>query len=544
MSAARVSRNVRRTLIPLCLAALALQGSPWASTADAAPGKGGATDKPAAAPAPPKRAATYDFQPIDDAIAAGDWQGAASSAEAVLADPTLATAHAGAWARVGAAMQSGNLPYAALASYLEGVRVQPAAVAPYYTDILKLGEQLREVTWVGQIAGADFSVPVDAVTRSELAMAAARYQFSDASWATTSSLLGLVDKDGPQALDALILQGISLAQQSRYEAALEPLLAAREQLATRAGTPPRDAHFRNTLDLNIARTYYGAGNYGRAMEFFAKVEREDASWPEANFERAWAHFMVNDMNGVLSLLMTHSSPFFDGWYFPEAELLRAQALFLMCKFPDASAAIDEFQAGYRPILDATRAASSGMSPAEAWDDGRRAVAGEATALPRSLLSRFTRDERFKTSISAIALADDDLAKLDRLSDQPFAARVRAALVARRDARVAEEGARVLDWAREAATELDGMLTDIELARIDLLSFQADQLEKAAAMGKPPPPPPVPRKLRKDVKKKAGKQIWPFEGEYWADELGYFRVDTRPECPKELQRVIGQPEGAP
>jgi tetratricopeptide (TPR) repeat protein len=462
----------------------------------------------------------------------------------VIADPALAGAHAGAWARLGAAMQAGNLPYAALAAYLQGVRVQPAAVAPYYPDVLKLGEQLREVAWVGEIAGADFSVPIDAATRSELAMAAARSQFSQEAWATTSSVLGLVDKDGPQALDALILQGISLAQQSRYEAALEPLLAAREQLATRGATPPRDAHFRNMLDLNIARTYYGAGNYGRAMEFFAKVERDDASWPEANFERAWAHFMVNDMNGVLSLLMTHTSPFFDGWYFPEAELLRAQALFLLCKFPDASTAIDSFQEGYRPLLEATRAAASNMTAAEAWDDGRRAVAGEPTQLPKSLLSRFTWDERFKTAISAVALADADLSTLDRLAGQPFAARVREALVARREARVAEEGARVLDWAREAAAELDGMLTDIELARIDLLSFQADQLEKAAALGKPPPPPPTPRKLRKDVKKKAGKQIWPFEGEYWADELGYFRVDTRAECPKELQRVVGQPEGSP
>ena len=27
----------------------------------------------------------------------------------------------------------------------------------------------------------------------------------------------------------------------------------------------------------------------------------------------------------------------------------------------------------------------------------------------------------------------------------------------------------------------------------------------------------------------------WQGEYWADELGYYRIDTKPECPENMMR---------
>ena len=121
-------------------------------------------------------------------------------------------------------------------------------------------------------------------------------------------------------------------------------------MSARERASGRDERFRAVLDLNIARTYFALGNWGRAMEYYGRVPRSDAAWPEAQFERAWAHFRADDMPGTVALLITHDSPFFEDWYFPEGELLRAQALFLMCKFPQTTKEIDEFQASYAPIL--------------------------------------------------------------------------------------------------------------------------------------------------------------------------------------------------
>ena len=110
--------------------------------------------------------------------------------------------------------------------------------------------------------------------------------------------------------------------------------------------------FRNVVELNLARAYYAAQNWGRAIQYYGMVDRGSTYWPEAQFEIAWAHFRGEDMPGSLARLHSLQSPFFgDDWYFAEADLLRIYALFMMCKFPDASDRADVFAEKYEPIAD-------------------------------------------------------------------------------------------------------------------------------------------------------------------------------------------------
>jgi hypothetical protein len=37
---------------------------------------------------------------------------------------------------------------------------------------------------------------------------------------------------------------------------------------------------------------------------------------------------------------------------------------------------------------------------------------------------------------------------------------------------------------------------------------------------------------KSVKK--NERLWPYEGELWADELGYYRIQAKPDCPAGFQ----------
>ena len=39
-------------------------------------------------------------------------------------------------------------------------------------------------------------------------------------------------------------------------------------------------------------------------------------------------------------------------------------------------------------------------------------------------------------------------------------------------------------------------------------------------------------LRKQGRRR-GYRYWPFEGEYWADELGHYVYATRPDCPADM-----------
>jgi len=58
------------------------------------------------------------------------------------------------------------------------------------------------------------------------------------------------------------------------------------------------------------------------------------------FERAWSHFMLEDYVGAMSMLETLRTPWFDDWYWAEADMVRVWSLFLTCKFPTAQAEIE------------------------------------------------------------------------------------------------------------------------------------------------------------------------------------------------------------
>ena len=161
--------------------------------------------------------------------------------------------------------------------------------------------------------------------------------------------------------DAQAFRGVILSVWGKHAQALAPLVTAQ---AT-GKQYQKGERFDDLMDLNIARAYYGAGNWGQSIAYYAKVDRNSAYWPEANFERAWAHFRADDMQGAIALLHNHQSPFFDEWHFPEADLLRAYSLFLMCKFPEASARIDRFVNTHEPRQKTMDAALATITPREA-----------------------------------------------------------------------------------------------------------------------------------------------------------------------------------
>ena len=85
-------------------------------------------------------------------------------------------------------------------------------------------------------------------------------------------------------------------------------------------------------------------------------------------------------------------------------------------------------------------------------------------------------------------------------------------------------------------ELGQMISDTEISRLDMLNLEKRLYEQAAASGEMAET----RKMaQRDVKIRKGYVSWPYEGEYWADEVGYYRVNAVAECPQGLTVGGGQ-----
>ncbi len=479
-----------------------------------------------ALPMPSMEERAAAFGEIDDAVKAGDDARAADLLLALSEDPTQEVFHAEALARLGAAIEDMGYPSAALHAYARALQIDADMVSSVAPKALELAVQEGDEALLQDVFAANVGIDVDDATRGRVALLAARDAHSKGNYGTAVAFLKMVPATSPAYAEAKALEGVVLSHTQHYAEAVASL-----QIALAAGSERDDIdRWTNLMNLNIARAWFGAGEFVRAIEYFAKVDRDSPYWPETQFERAWAHFRLDDLNGTLGLLATHSSPFFQQEYFPEAALLEIYSLFLLCKFPSASEHIDAFQARFSTMRDQIRAVT-GEDPQTLFDTMRRDVdATGGTELPIMVVRPFRHEDRFADAVAAADRLDGEAARLARAGGA-WADTAEGWLRQRRDELIEVEGRRVRDRARRMDDELSAMLDNAELNKLDILQMESRMYERASYTG-------VMEKARRvvdrDIRVRKGYRWWPYEGEYWADEIGWFRINTQPECPESLR----------
>lgn len=468
------------------------------------------------------------FQVYDEAIEKGQKKAAADALLPIVDDEEVCAVHGLAWQRLGDLYRDFDMDYSALLAYARAIEADPEVGKQVIGTALELSDALGDSRVLGPILAKNVGIAEDPAVRSQVAYLAARHNVQNGEYGIALGMLLMVDKKSDTFTDAEALRGIVLANQGRYNDALAPLLTAQALGAKQE----KSDRFLSAVGLNVARAYFGAGNYPRAVEYYAKIDRGSDFWPDAWFEKAWSHFRAQDMNGAVGVLMVHDSPFYRDQYWPEADLLRAYSLFLMCKFKDATKEIDAFDARYQPIKDALDSVLADYEAIDGWNDGVALVKGGDTKVAPSIIRDFAKDERFLGAVDTVDKAEEELGRLRGQSANPFANRAMKVLLKRQTTIRQEEGARIVAKATTSRDELAEMLANLKITKLDMMQFETRQLEQAAVTGELDTGDRI-GQLRK-LRTRPGTRMWPWQGEYWADEVGYYNVVSRPDCPDSLK----------
>ena len=470
------------------------------------------------------------FGPVDEAFKAGRKGEVADLLVEIIDQEELhVQLRAEAYARLGKVLQSFDLPYSALVAYQGALATDAVLTQDSAKTAIALADDVGDTAILEKVFADNLGLEVSAETRSRMAYLAAREAHSRGMYPLALASLTMVVETDPFYPEAKALEGVTQSLLGNPNGALAPL-----QVALGTGQAlKRPARFMNTVRLNLARAYYAASNWPRAIEYFAKVERDSRQWPEAQFERSWAHFRLEDTNGVLSLLQTHDTPFLQEHYFPEASLLRVYSLFLMCKFPEATKEIDQFKAKYEPKIAELRAVES-RSPADLFDAMSKHVEKGRSDLPRMITWKFEDEDRFNDSLAAVRSAEDEKKRLMNVAANPFSGWATDEVEKRRVALIQTEGRRIQSRAKRMADELAQMMNDVEISKLDMMDFERRLFQAASAKGDMlDKRDTVLRKQRI----KPNERYWPWEGEYWADEVGYYRIESKPDCPQGMTQGI-------
>jgi hypothetical protein len=317
-----------------------------------------------------------------------------------------------------------------------------------------------------------------------------------------------------------------------------------------AGTSSRDAAAesrRQRALLQLARLAYTRGDDARAQALYGRISRAAPEWLDALFESSWSYFRKGQDEKALGNLLTLHAPFFQGRYYPESHILKALLLYQNCRYADARRALAEFDARYRALHDGLAATLAALPTAQAAVESV-SHGGASAQIPeaaREEVTRIASSPELRVGLIQIAQMAAELDSIDR---RP-AAFQRSALAQTAVPRLREAR---LDLLQSVGDRLRARIGSERAELRELigqalrLDFEIAGREKEIAAEPSAGAAVVQRRTRPQLDD--DEELWPFEGEYWRDELGSYRFQLGRRCarpsPPATQQVLVPPPAKP
>ena len=321
-------------------------------------------------------------------------------------------------------------------------------------------------------------------------------------------------------------------------AAFEAVLAA-SQGSAGDGSGERD-RYRDLARLALARVRYTAARPGQgeldaprvalledALETWQEIPFGAEAGLEAFFEESWALYLLDESPRALGHIHGLLAPQLRERPHPEALVLRATIYFEHCRFESARRTVDDFHARFDPLLAALERVEGSVAETEAGYALLEAVRSERSVLPgdvgrgeASEVVRAALDDRelarLVVSVRAIDAESERLAHASpEIREGSLGMRIAQELALARSFTVELGGRLVRDRLARVSGSLRDHMNEIDTVALEIDTVTRRALEDGTALTREP-------ERAAPIVAVQGDQVWPFDGEYWEDELPYYR----------------------
>jgi tetratricopeptide (TPR) repeat protein len=446
--------------------------------------------------------------------------------------------------------------YSAAISYFDRI-VQKGAAHPHYNETLQwLAALTRDVPdsagvleKIGKYDRTELENPQLSAVRDELYFLLGKYFYTKNKFKEAVELFNNVNPKSPFYVQAKLFEGATHVREYDAKPAVESF---KEVLrVAEESSDPKVRPFQDLANLSLARVFYSTGQFVLATKYFDRVSPDSYDWPNSLFESSWANFMLKQAgySKALGNIHTLRAPFFEYFIKPEsaAEALTVKATiyFYNCLFDRASDAMTEFDESVPDIrkgLD--ELLKKNTDNAQFFDaavkirmgrSGMKAVverAARAVLTDRSLAKRFEYVRELDKEMTAHEKADMAW-KSTAVANNIF-----SDLGVNRALMVNEAGEMARKRIERLVGEFAALTVRVTKIKYEILDGEKRQEEEDLR---------AEQQKNRDRKAKEivtinvddEHQFWPFTGEYWRDELGYYRYKLANKCGR-----TGAPEGAP
>ena len=429
--------------------------------------------------------------------------------------------------------------YSASLSYFDRI-VQKGAGHRYYNKTLQwlaslsqyLPDSAGVLDKIGKYTRADLEQPALEPVRNQLFFLLGRFHYTKGNFKDALDLFTAIPEDSEYFARAKFFEGITYVRQYQAKPAADAFKAILRKNEEHPDKTTRE--FAELANISLARTFYSLHQFPQAVKYFDRVPQTSPEWLSSLFESSWAQFQMDGDSKALGNIHTLNAPFFENDFYPESIILKAVIYFQRCNYERAMAAVAEFNDSY-PALKKDIDGVIAKYPDNADFYGyvvkiRNGEGGLPDRVQRAADGALS-DKTLAKNLDYVAELDRELRQVDK-SDPAWkstaiAGNILQDLTLQKSLAANEAGSLARERLRRLSTEIQDLVKQAIKIEYETLNAQKGQLsalskgESSNAHGG--------RKPQLDVVADEEHEKWPFDGEYWQDELGYYRVKVLDQC---------------
>lgn len=333
-------------------------------------------------------------------------------------------------------------------------------------------------------------------------------------------------------------EGVINAEQGKFKSsvmAFRDVMQAQPVLTGDARQAREIQDLKELALLNIARIYFGLERFDNADTYYAQIRRDSVYWPESLYERAWTNFWRQDLNHTLGLLLTVQSPYFSKQeYIPEVTILRALTFFNLCEYDEVERILIGFENEAKPVVaelktfvNQYRSRENQQLADQAFDTYFTRPHANSR-LQEAMFSRILRNRELAALIRHMDLMDEEIAEINATKNvwgTTVGDHLKRVIEADRQRYKRRAGIFLLKELARQQADLEDLMVQSEIIRFEVVDAQRQDYEFKMQN------PDVGAEGDRTIDFATSRDIiyWPFNGEFWADELGYYRYTEHGSC---------------
>lgn len=336
------------------------------------------------------------------------------------------------------------------------------------------------------------------------------------------------------------LEGIISFKEENYQEAVTAFKKVVRILHPETGQF-RDDRLREMAFFQLARTHYGHKQFNYALFYYERITRDSINWLEALFESSWAWFRLGKYQKALGNLITLDSPFFRDEYFPEGLVLKAVTYYENCRYPESNQIVREFRARYEPLFkELEKLTNKQMAPENYYKKllaiQKAPPAGESGMLLRRILKVALADKDLALLNESVLEIEKEMRRIRRKTSGGFATskvarRLLDQLKNERENLISKAGMQTKARLEQERDFLAGLISQALRIKLENDSAELEVLKRAKIGQMDLGPTLLPYDWSPATDDE--KIYWPYQGEYWRDELGTYEYTLTWGCRKQV-----------